>query len=196
MKEANTMKRIFKNIIVLLGTMLSLSACSNKVVFYYNEETPISKRDRIAYSGFQRLDSHAKLIYEDGFKNVYATYEEAMSYKSVLEAHMEEVTDQNSGQTFVNYRETVSFFNSLTPEMFDNDVLFITDSWDEASYNQDSCRLEGVYLKNDILYIHVYCDYKDKSINAFWVNQCYTFFINKKISFSSYRIKTTDLFKY
>lgn len=190
------MKRIFKNIIVLLGTILTLSACSNKVVFYHNEETPIKEKDEIFYSDFQRLDSHAELIYEDGFKNVYATYEEAMTYKAILEAHMEEVIDKDSGQTFVNYRETVSFFNSLTPEMFEKNNLFISQSWIEMSYNKDSCRLESIYLKDDVLYIHMYRDYLDKAISHSMYRQCYTFFINKTVSFKSYKIEITDLFKY
>ena len=186
------MKRIFKNIIVLFGTMLSLSACSNKVVFNDNEETPIKEKDKISYSDFQRLDSHAELIYEDGFKNVYATYEEAMTYKSVLETHMEEVTDKDSGQTFVNYRETVSFFNSLTPTMFEEKSLFISHSWIEMSYNKDSCRLDNIYLKDDVLYIHLFRDYLNKAISYSMYRQCYTFFINKTVSFKSYKIEITD----
>ena len=190
------MKRIFKNIVVLFGTMLSLSACSNKVVFNHNEETPIKEKDKISYSDFQRLDSHAELIYEDGFKNVYATYDEAMAYKAILEAHMEEVTDKDSGQTFTNYRETVSFFNALTPEMFEKNNLFISQSWIEMSYNKDSCRLENIYLKDNVLYIHMYRDYLNKAISYFTYRQCYTFFFDKKISFTSYEIEITDLFKY
>ena len=190
------MKRNVINISALLGAALSLSACSDKVVFYYNKDVPIFEKNRITCIGFQRLDSHAELIYQEGFKNVYTEYEEAMTYKTILEEHVETIKDKDSGLTFVNYQETVAFFDSLTPEAFEKNNLFITNSWNEASYNRDSCRLEGVYLKDDILYIHEYCDYKNKSISAFWVNQCYTFFICKKITFSLYAIETTDLFKY
>ena len=190
------MKRNVKNVLVVLGTALCLSACSNKVVFYHNEQIPISKRDKISYSDFKRLDSHSELIYEDGFKNVYATYEEAMAYKAILEEHEEEVTDQEGGGTFVNYQETISFFNSLTSSMFENKKLFVSDSWIEMSYNQDSCRLEGIYLKDDVLYIHRYRDYMNKAISYAMYRQCYTFFIDKSISFTSYEIETTDLFKY
>jgi len=190
------MKRNVKNVVALLGATFSLSGCANKAVFYYNQEVAIYRRDKISYNNFQRLDSHAELIYEEGFKNVYDTYEEAMAYKTVLEEHVEEVTDKEGGETYINYQESVSFFSSLTPEMFNEKKLFVSDSWIEMSYNQNSCRLEGIYLKDNTLYIHRYCDYKYKAMSHEMYRQCYTFFIDKSISFASYKTETTDLFKY
>lgn len=204
------MKRIVKNIVLLFGAALSLSACEGDIVFYatevtpvtsegevisyHEEKTPITSCDRISYTNFKRLDSHADLFYQDGFKNVFTTYEEAMEYKNVLIDKLETNIDMGKAEQDYDYLVTINYLNSLTPSMFEKKNLFISNSRREMSYNKDSCRLENIYLKDDILYIHLYRDYMYKGMSKYY--QCYTFFINKTISFTSYKIETTDLFKY
>ena len=204
------MKRIIKNIVLLFGAALSLSACGHEVAFYatevkpvtsegevvsyYEEATPVNSSERISYTDFKRLDSHADLIYQDGFKNVFETYEEAMAYKNVLEKNLE--IDGEVNEEEYDYIVKINYIDSFTPGMFEKRKLFITNSWEEASYNKDSCSLEGIYLKDDVLYIHRNRHYLNKAMDNFWVKQCYTFFIDKNITFTSYKIETTNLFKY
>ena len=204
------MKTIIKNVVLLFGAALSLSACGHEVAFYatevkpvtsegevvsyYEEATPVNSSERISYTDFKRLDSHAELLYQDGFKNVFETYEEAMEYRSVLDSHLQ--TDDDIDRQDYDYLVTIDYLDSLTPSMFEKRRLFITNSWQEASYNKDSCSLEGIYLKDDVLYIHRNRHYLNKAMDNFWVKQCYTFFISKNVTFSSYKIETTNLFKY
>ena len=190
------MKKLFKELVLLFGAALCVSGCSSKVMFVYNDEVTITEGDRISYYNFYRLNSHTDLIDQDGFKHVYKTYEEAMTYKDLLKEKSIEVYDDYKSLIGYSYEATISFLESLNPDTFQNKNLFISGSWSEMSYNVNSCRLEGVYLKDDVLYIHEYCDYIKKSASHSIYNLCYTFFLSKKVDFTDVKWKTTNLFKY
>ena len=175
-----------KKAIVLIATLFSLCACQSvqNVCACTSDETvyisgmPLTSDDMFwEYTSFQRIDSHSHLLNEEGFKNVFSTYEEMDTYL----------------QTLDEGNELAVYLNSLTPSSFEEYSLYISSEIHQADYNRDSLSLDVMFKKNDTIYVHFYRNYLYKSMN-FWVYQCYTFFIKKTVSFNNVEIVIDNRF--
>ena len=196
------MNKILSKTLLLIGGLFLIIGCNgnhnvSNVSFSNSEgETITTNEDGFkGYSDFRRIDSHSSLIYEEGFDHVLESYDEVIEYKTLLEEKSEIVVDEDKETTYITYADMIAYLNTLTKEQFTNKKLYISPEHSEANYNKDSCHFEGMYKKDDAIYVHLYRDYMDKSM-SFWVHQVYTFFLDKDETFSKVEFIIEDTFTY
>lgn len=212
------MNKIVNKITLLISSVLLLGACSSNVILSSNNQTTpnssfsssnnqtssmsfsnnngqtITTKEKFTnYSNFQRIDSNTKLVYEEGFDHILESYEEAMAYKALLEEKSETIIDKDSGASINTYSDMINFLSSLSELNFETNVLYISKEDMEMNYNKDSCRLEGMYIKDKTIYVHLYRDYLYKSLGIV-VHQSYAFFVNKEVTFNNVEFDIEDLF--
>ena len=196
------MNKLLSKTLLLIGGLFLLIGCntnsSGSDISFSNSQGEVITTNEDGfkgYSDFRRIDSHSPLIYEEGFDHVLESYDEVIEYKTLLEEKSETIYEKDSEKTYVTYVDMISFLNSLTPDQFKDKKLYISPEHNEADYNKDSCRLEGMYKKGDVIYVHLYRDYLYKSM-SFWVRQVYTFFLYKDETFSKVEFIREDTFTY
>ena len=184
-----------KKIIVLLVALFSLCACqkvepgcactSHETIS--TDNTALTGDDIFwNYSNFQRIDANVHLIHADGFNNILKTYEEMEAYLHILESNSETIVSDN-GQQYQTYEETINYLKTITPEVFENNYLYLSNERREFSYNKDCLSFDVMFKKGDTIYIHFYRDFYYKSVGAI-VYQCYTCFIDKSVTFNDVKI--------
>ena len=192
------MNKLVSKLIVTIGGLFFLTSCGSNHISFSNNEGEIITQNKDSFKGytdFRRIDSNTKLIYEEGFDHVLESYDEVIAYKTLLEEKSETVVDEDQETTYTTYADMIAYLNSLTKEQFTNKKLYISPEHSEAYYNKDSCRFEGMYKKSDVIYVHLYRDYMNKSM-SFWVHQSYTFFLDKDETFSKVEFIREETFTY
>ena len=196
------MNKILSKTLLLIGGLFLLIGCNtnssgSNISFSNSQGEVITVKDHSfkGYSDFKRIDSNTKLVYEEDFDHVLESYDEVIAYKTLLEEKSETIHEEDTEKTYVTYSEMIDFLNTLNPKQFTDKKLYISPEFGEAYYNRDSCRFEGMYKKDGVIYVHLYRDYMYKSM-GFWVHQSYTFFLDKDETFSKVEFVIEETFEY
>ena len=135
----------------------------------------------------QKIRSHQILFSEDmQGPFVFQTHQELANFSSLLKAKFyEEYGDKN---LYGNYRVMYEFLDKIDPNLFDDNIAILTPSFMLSSGSLHN-EFEGLYLKNDGLYICIMIDaYARHSSDAAFtmdiVWETFMIFVNKSIEFS------------
>ena len=192
-----------KKIICLAIALLSLCSCANgardgtsvkgKRTTYCSclEPNPTPNLDAYNFSSADKLDvqinkirSGQKVLDISGENNklFFDSYSDFQTFADQLKTKEE----------YGNYSETMKFFDTVKEEDFNDRNLFMTaEVWVGSS--AFSHTFDGVYLKNNTLYVHAIRSGMDSLPDGMSVDmqvffECGYFWLNKDISFTSYQL--------
>ncbi len=192
-----------KKIICLAIALLSLCSCANgardgtsvkgKRTTYCSclEPNPTPNLDAYNFSYADKLDVQINKIRSgqsvldisgENNKLFFDSYSDFQTFADQLKTKEE----------YGNYSETIKFFDAVKEESFNEKNLFMTAELSVGS-SAFSHTFDGVYLKNNTLYLHAIRSGMDSLPDGMSVDmqvffECGYFWLNKDISFTSYQL--------
>ena len=167
-----------KKLSLLLIAPALLTSCGGiKPVYIYGQKFT-SSDVFYKYSNLEKITSNDRLIYvdENGYRPyVFSNKQEADEYASLLREKRDSSTNSQL------YSEMISYLDFLEDSDFNNKKLVISEQFDDAKYNIDSCRFERIYIKDNNLFIYLIREFMNKGGGLMYY-EAYTFFIDKDVN--------------